>query len=53
MTIFKEEFTRDEWGGYLTRWHCKPPDKGVNFVVVREQWDEDDTRDIFEVKIIK
>jgi hypothetical protein len=50
--IYLEEFTKDDWGGYLTRWHCKPPAKGVNFIVLRDNWDDDDVRDIFEIRVV-
>jgi hypothetical protein len=51
--IYKEETTRDEWGSYTTRWHCKPPPKDSNYIVVQQHWDDDETQDIFEIKLIK
>ena len=50
--IYLEEFTADPFGTYLTRWWCKPPAKGTNFIVKRERWDEDDVRDIFEITLV-
>lgn len=38
-------------GGWETRWMCNPPEMGVGFRVIEQEWSEDFTvRTIYEVE---
>jgi hypothetical protein len=44
----------EKYGGFITRWHCDVPDKGVKFRVLRDEWHDTDSgpvRDVYEIQV--
>lgn len=39
--------------GWTERWVCDPPDVELHYVVLRDEWNNDDTvRTIYEIKVL-
>jgi hypothetical protein len=53
MTIHLRETVHDPFGEYVTIWHCKPPDEGQRYRVIREEWSQPSFRwrHVYEVEV--
>lgn len=38
----------EDRGDHTEVWHCPPPDDGIKYQVIREEWTDDNTRHIHE-----